>query len=241
MHTKIKISKISFNLSGAKSVLVIPRQVTMHTSQNQLGLDQGPVTVYSTLTSRSRHPWPSSESLDFNVVGVDHLPRLASAQNELVLRLANHGLVLLGHLFYGLAELHKLCPDRLRSSTRRSSDGLSEPLQAGCIGGHVHRKISSKYFEPGLSVEHNCDPSVIMAEVSIGVSLVIPMALLVLQSFCTAAQLLQEIDQRLSLLVQGLVKARSDAVDVLLHAKAPGSHGLQSYEMRSSFSPLSTR
>ncbi len=29
----------------------------------------------------------------------------------------------------------------------------------------------------------------------------------------TAAQLLQEIDQRLSLLVQGLVKARSDAVD----------------------------
>ena len=203
----------SFNLSGAKSVLVIPRQVTMHTSQNQLGLDQGPVTVYSTLTSRSRHPWPSSESLDFNVVGVDHLPRLASAQNELVLRLANHGLVLLGHLFYGLAELHKLCPDRLRSSTRRTSDGLSEPLQAGCIGGHVHRKISSKYFEPGLSVEHNCDPSVIMAEVSIGVSLVIPMALLVLQSFCTAAQLLQEIDQRLSLLVQGLVKARSDAVD----------------------------
>ena len=88
---------------------MIPRQVTMHTSQNQLGLDQGPVTVYSTLTSRSRHPWPSSESLDFNVVGVDHLPRLASAQNELVLRLANHGLVLLGHLFYGLAELDKLC------------------------------------------------------------------------------------------------------------------------------------
>ena len=82
----------------------------MHTSQNQLGLDQGPVTAYSTLTSSSRHPWPSSESLDFNFVGVDHLPRLASAQNELVLRLANHGLVLLGHLFYGLAELHKLCP-----------------------------------------------------------------------------------------------------------------------------------
>ena len=82
MHIKIKISKISFNLSGAKSVLVIPRQVTMHTSQNQLGLDQGPVTVYSTLTSRSRHPWPSSESLDFNVVGVDHLPRLASAPSE---------------------------------------------------------------------------------------------------------------------------------------------------------------
>ena len=146
MHTKIKISKISFNLSGAKSVLVIPRQVTMHTSQNQLGLDQGPVTAYSTLTSSSRHPWPSSESLDFNFVGVDHLPRLASAQNELVLRLANHGLVLLGHLFYGLAELHKLCPDRLRSSTRRTSDGLSEPLQAGCIGGHVHQKNIAKFF-----------------------------------------------------------------------------------------------
>ena len=41
----------SFNLSGAKSVLVIPRQVTMHTSQNQLGLYQGPVTAYSTLQS----------------------------------------------------------------------------------------------------------------------------------------------------------------------------------------------
>ena len=52
-----------------------------------------------------------------------------------------------------------------------------------------------------------------MAEVSIGVFSVIPMALPVRQLFCTAAQLLQEIDQRLSLLVQGLVKARSDAVD----------------------------
>jgi hypothetical protein len=52
-----------------------------------------------------------------------------------------------------------------------------------------------------------------MAEVSIGVSSVIPMALLMQQLYCTAAQLLQEIDQHLSLLVQGLVKARSDAVD----------------------------
>ena len=144
-------------------------------------------------------------------MGVGHLPRLA--QNELVLRLANHGLVLLGHLLYGLAELHKLCLYQLWSSACRTTDGLSEQLQACCIGGRVHRKTSPKFFEPGLSLKHNCDLSVIMAEVSIGVSSVIPMALLVQQLYCTAAQLLQEIDQHLSLLVQGLVKARSDAVD----------------------------
>ena len=144
-------------------------------------------------------------------MGVDHLLRLA--QNELVRRIANHGLVLLGHLLYGLAELHKLRLYQLRSSAHRATDGFSEPLQAGCIGGRVHQKISPKFLEPSFFVSHNCDLSVIMAEVSIGVSSVIPMALLMRQLFCTAAQLLQEIDQRLSLLVQGLVKARSDAVD----------------------------
>ena len=65
-------------------------------------------------------------------MGVDHLPRLA--QNELVRRIANHGLVLLGNLLYGLAELHKLRLYQLRSSTHRATDGFSEPLQAGCIG-----------------------------------------------------------------------------------------------------------
>ena len=147
-------------------------------------------------------------------MGVDHLLRLA--QNELVRRIANHGLVLLGHLLYGLSELHKLRLYQLRSSTHRANDGFSEPLQAGCIGGRGHRKISPTFLEPSFFVSHNCDLPVIMAEVSIGVSSVIPMALLAAalmrQLFCTAAQLLQEIDQRLSLLVQGLVKARSDAV-----------------------------
>jgi hypothetical protein len=208
-----QISKIPSHLSGAKSVLVNPRQVTTHTSQVPLELDRGLVTAYSTRTSWSRRPCPSNKRLDSNCMGVGHLPRLA--QNEPVLRLANHGLVLLGHLLYGLAELHKLCFCPLWSSARRTTDGLSEQLQACCIGGRVHRKTSPKFFEPGLSLKHNCDLSVIMAEVSIGVSSVIPMALLVRQpeSFCTAAQLLQEIDQHLSLLVQGLVKARSDAVD----------------------------
>ena len=73
-------------------------------------------------------------------MGVGPLPRLA--QNELVLRLANHGLVLLGHLLYGLAELHELCLYQRWSSTRRTTDGLSEQLQACCIGGRVRRKIS---------------------------------------------------------------------------------------------------
>jgi hypothetical protein len=208
-----QISKLPSLLSGAKSVLVNPRQVTTHTSQIPLELDRGLVTAYSTRTSWSRRPCPSNKMLDSNCMGVGHLPRLA--QNELVLRLANHGLVLLGHLLYGLAEFHKLGLYQLWSSTRRATDGLSEQLQACCIGGRVHRKTPPNFFEPGLSLKHNCDLSVIMAEVSIGASSVIPMALLVRQpeSFCTAAQLLQEIEQHLSLLVQGLVKARSDAVD----------------------------
>ena len=114
-----------------------------------------------------------------------------------------------------LAELHKLCLCQLWSSTCRTTDGLSEQLQACCIGGRVHRKTSPKFFEPEFSLKHNCDLSVIMAEVSIGASSVIPMALLMRQPeyFCSAAQLLQEIDEHLSLLVEGLVKARSDAVD----------------------------
>ena len=189
-QTKIKISKIPSNLSGAKSVLVIPRQVSMHTSQNQLGLDQGRVTACSTPTSWSRHPCSSSETLDSNFMGVDHPPRLA--QNELVRRLANHGLVLLGHLLYGLAELHKLRLYQLRSSTHRATDGFSEPLQAGCIGGRVHQKISPKFLEPSFFVSHNCDLSVIMAEVSIGVSSVIPITLLELP--CRSEQLLSSFN-----------------------------------------------
>ena len=81
-------------------------------------------------------------------MGVGHLPRLA--QNELVLRLANHGLVLLGHLLYGLAELHKLCFHHLWSSARRTTDGLSEQLQACCIGGRLHRKNIAKIFRAGI-------------------------------------------------------------------------------------------
>ena len=73
---------------------------------------------------------------------VDHLLRLA--QNEPVRRIANHGLVLLGHLLYGLAELHKLRLYQLRSSAHRATDGFSEPLQAGCIGGRVHQKNIAK-------------------------------------------------------------------------------------------------
>ena len=56
-------------------------------------------------------------------MGVDHLLRLT--QNELVRRIANHGLVLLGHLLYGLAELHKLRLYQLRSSAHRATDGFS--------------------------------------------------------------------------------------------------------------------
>ncbi len=74
-------------------------------------------------------------------MGVDHLLRLAQNKNELVRRIANHGLVLLGHLLYGLAKLHKLRLYQLRSSTHRANDGFTEPLQAGCIGGRVHRKM----------------------------------------------------------------------------------------------------
>ena len=122
-----QISKFPSHLSGAKSVLVNPRQVTTHTSQIQLELGQGLVTAYSTRTSWSRHPCPSNKMQDSNCMGVGHLPRLA--QNELVLRLANHGLVLLGHLLYGLAELHKLCLYQLWSSACRTTDGLSEQLQ----------------------------------------------------------------------------------------------------------------
>ena len=152
--------------------LVNPRQVTTHTSQIQLELGQGLVTAYSTRTSWSRHPCPSNKMLNSNCMGVGHLPRLA--QNELVLRLANHGLVLLGHLLYGLAELHKLCLYQLWSSACRTTDGLSEQLQACCIGGRVHRKTSPNFFDPRLSVKHICDLSIIMTEVSIGVSSVIP-------------------------------------------------------------------
>ena len=123
-------------------------------------------------------------------MGVDHLPRLA--QNELVRRIADHGLALLGHLLYGLAELHKLRLYQLRSSTHRATDGLSEPLQAGCIGGHVHRKISTKFLEPSFFVSDNCDLSVIMAEVSIAVSSVIPITLLELQ--CRSEQLLSSFN-----------------------------------------------
>ncbi len=90
-------------------------------------------------------------------MGVGHLPRLA--QNELVLRLANHGLVLLGHLRYGLAELHKLCFCPLWSSARRTADGLSEQLQACCIGGRVHiekhrQNFSSRDYHSSTTVTY---------------------------------------------------------------------------------------
>jgi hypothetical protein len=102
------------------------------------------------------------------------------------------------------------------------------------------KKISPKFLEPSFFVSHNCDLSGIMAEVSIGVSSVIPMALLMRQLFCTAAQLLQEIDQRLSLLVQGLVKARSDAVDGDGAASRPTTWVPWTPELQAC-SPLSTR
>ena len=82
--------------------------------------------------------------------------------------------------------------DSVVTSAHRATDGFSEPLQAGCIGGHVHRKISPKFLEPSFFVSDNCDLSVIMAEVSIGVSSVIPITLLELP--CRSEQLLSSFN-----------------------------------------------
>jgi hypothetical protein len=67
---------------------------------------------------------------------------------------------------------------------------LTEPANASCIGGNVHRKTSQIFSEPRLFVQGNEDrfKLVITTEMLIGVYSVIPITLLELQ--CRSEQLL---------------------------------------------------
>ena len=65
---------------------------------------------------------------------------------------------------------------------------LTEPANASCIGGNVHRKTSQIFSEPRLFVQGNEDRLVITTEMLIGVYSVIPITLLELQ--CRFEQLL---------------------------------------------------
>jgi hypothetical protein len=65
---------------------------------------------------------------------------------------------------------------------------LTEPANASCIGGNVHRKTSQFFSELRLFVQGNEDRLVITTEMLIGVYSVIPMTLLELQ--CRSEQLL---------------------------------------------------